>query len=156
MSSTWHCYSHFEIVSSCYKNTHCALCRDSRYHVSYAVTKGSRNARHNSATDKTLLIQSPDSLPFNFISEKSKREKAFHMSCAAFENMLIWTKNLENAYIRLKQTYRDHSETTQHTVSERRPNHDTFPLSRLIQKLLKTCARGLCGTTGEVETPLNR
>lgn len=44
---------------------------------------------------KPFYIQLPDSLPLNFIAEKSKREKAFHMSSVAFENMLIWTKYLE-------------------------------------------------------------
>lgn len=75
------------------------------------------------------------------------------MSSAALENMLIWTRNLEHSYIRLRQNYTDLPKTAPQHCPKRKPR---WTHSCVMRKLLVTYARGLCGCAGEVNTPLNR
>jgi len=125
--------------------------------VTSTMMKGSCNAQHNIIQLQTELfcIQLPDSLPLNFIFRKIyTRMNAFHMSSAMLENMLIWTKNLENSYIRLRQNYTDLPKTAPNQCPKNGPAMKKFVC--VTRKLLVTHARGLCGCAGEVNKPLNR
>jgi len=108
----------FKIVARCLNQL--------RHRIAPTMMEGRWNAQHNIIQLETELfcIHLPDSL--SILSSKNlNANKAFHKSSVALQNMLIWTKKLENAYIRLRQNYTDLPKIAPNQwVSEERGNSD--------------------------------